>query len=89
MWLAVEEDEYNETEATTMSKEEEDDEEDEYSGRDGSEEDEKKAAERTRRKKISGRRNGESVECAVMIMIASIYTIMDVNQVNTGTFIIL
>ena len=31
MWLTVEEDEYNEVEATTTSKEEEDDEEDEYS----------------------------------------------------------
>ena len=41
MWLTVEEDEYNETEATTMSKEEEDDEDDEYSEKEGSGEDEK------------------------------------------------
>ena len=80
MWLTVEEDEYNETEATTMSKEEEDDDEDEYSEKEGSGEDEKK---------ISERRNGESVESAVMNMIALIYMIVDVNQGNTSTFIIL
>ena len=79
MWLIIEEYEYNEAEATTMSKEEEDDE--------GGWVQRERRQRRDEKKEVFGEEKWRECRiCCYEHMIALIYMIGDVNQVNSGIF---